>query len=192
MTYKRILIIDDHSIFRAGLIALLKSPLPNVKILEASSVEEAIKTYSKISMVLLDIALEQLNGLHFIPEIRMAWPEVKVIVISAALQYEGHAEALAAGADCFLSKSLLSSQIITTIQEMLQETNKKLYDPKLGSRQLEILELMSRGLGNKMIAKSLGISEHTVRWHVQTIFRSLDATNRSEAVFTARSMGLIH
>lgn len=191
MSHKTILIIDDHSIFRAGLISLLKSPLPHAKVVESSSVIEAINTYSKVDMVLLDIALEHDNGLRFIPEIRATWPEVKVVVLSAALQHDGHAEALAAGADCFLSKSLLSGQIVSTIQKVLQETRSNLYVARLPPRQLEILELMSRGMSNKMIANTCGITEHTVRWHVQTMFRVLDATNRSEAVFNARSMGLI-
>lgn len=192
MSRKKIIIIDDHSLYRMGLIVALKAPLPYVQIIEAANVEDALKSCKSVNLVLLDIDLDGVNGLAFIPSIKAAWPEAKIIVLSANRQEDCAKDAISAGADDFLSKSLMSSQVISSIVAALDRTggisNTR---PQLTRRQLQILELMNRGFTNKTIAQQFEISENTVRWHVQLILTTLDASSRSEAIFNARNFGLI-
>lgn len=190
MSRKKIIIIDEQSIFRTGLIVLLKTPLPEAHVLEASTLDEALRNYQSADLVLVDISHEQLNRLEFLSLIKAAWPDAKVIVLSS--NFESYDDVVAAGADGFLSKTLLSCQIVSSIISVLAETRGySAYVPKLTKRQLQVLELMNRGLSNKMIAIECGISEHTVRWHVQLILIELQASSRLEAIFNARNFGLI-
>lgn len=192
MSRKKIIIIDEQSIFRTGLIVLLKTPLPEAHVLEASTLDEALRNYQSADLVIYDISNQSLNRLTFIPEIKIAWPDAKVIVLTSTHQGDAYDKSIAAGADCFLSKSLLSCQIVSAIVAILAETRGfSAYVPKLTNRQLEVLDFMGRGMSNKMIAKECGISENTVRWHVQLILIELQASTRLEAIFNARNLGLI-
>lgn len=192
MSRKKIIIIDDQSIFRTGLIFLLKTPLPEAQILEASSLNEALRNFQSPDLVLLDISNQVLNYLMFITEIKIAWPSAKLIALSSRHEEHTHDGVISAGADCFLYKSLFSCQIVSAILAILAKTKgHSAYTPKLTQRQLQVLELMGRGMSNKMIGQECGITENTVRWHVQVILIELQASNRLEAIFNARNFGLI-
>lgn len=187
------MIIDDQSIFRLGLMAALQKPMPEACMVEAASIEEALLHGDAVDLVLLECAGYLSSLLSAIGQLKAAWPTCRLILISACNQVEGDAIATQVGADHFLSKSLPCDHIISAILLQLDHikgTAPAL--PKMTQRQGEILALMSRGLTNKMIARALNISEHTVRWHVQTILALLEASCRSEAIFFGRNLGLIH
>ena len=193
MPTKKIIIVDDHGIFRTGLMVSLQRTLQSSHILEVPTVEDALQKCSVADVVLMDVGVELIQAKAMITAIKSTWASCKLIVLSAMTQAEGAQFVGEAAADYFLSKSLPSAQFLADIIEQIEGIKGGVSaHPKFTLRQLETLSLMSKGLTNKMIAKELGISEHTVRWHVQHILTTLDSSSRSEAIFNARIFGFIH
>jgi DNA-binding NarL/FixJ family response regulator len=205
MATKTILLIDDHSLFRSGLRTLIQNSLTSIDIIEAASLEEAMRlTNVSLHLVLLDIKLQGLNGLEGTALLKRKWPASPIIIISADDSSDTVRLAQERGASNFISKGDSAEEILRIITLALdedgnksdlaiQETNlpttnsKPLFTP----RQYEVLDLLCKGLSNKMIGRQLDLSENTVRCHVQVLLAALNASNRAEAAFTARRMGLI-
>ena len=188
-----ILMIDDHVMFRAGLRLLLSQDLPSIQFYETSSIEAAIElTDINVDVALLDIHLKGLNGLEGIALLRRQWPQIAVLMLSSQDDSEVVNQALLMGAVGFVSKAETPENIVCALKKILPgRLIATTSGSRLTNRQHEVLELLNKGLVNKLIAHQLSLSENTVRRHVQDILRFFDATNRSEAVFTARHRGLI-
>lgn len=190
MPLNKILIIDDHALFRAGLQQALKS-VPDTDALEAVSVDEALGLNETPDLILLDIQLNQKNSLERLNDIRQKWAQSKVLVLSANDTQNVIDEAMRYGVDGFLSKSEKTEFIVLEIMSYLNLEPKSTGQPKLTPRQYEVLQLMSKGYSNKAIGREIGLSENTVRWHVQFILAAFHASSRSEAVFAAHSFNMI-
>ncbi len=190
-----ILLIDDHALFRSGLGMLLRSELENVGIRDAGSLEEAMRTEITPDLLLLDIQLQGLNGLDGIALLQRKWPQAPIVMLSSDVSPEARRQALARGATAFVSKAESADNMLAAVRNALckKEIRCERIDPgelpRLTPRQCEVLDLLCRGLSNKLIGRQLGLSENTVRGHVQAVLSFLQVTSRSEAVYAARQRG---
>lgn len=201
MNSTHILLVDDHAMFRAGLRMVLADGLPQSQVHEASSVDEAMRDAGPPpDVVLLDIKLPGLNGLDGIALLQRKWPQVRVMMLSSMDEPDMVRKALAHGAVGFVSKAQTGDAIIMAVGRLLRgEQAAELADattteealPRLTPRQCEVLDLLCRGLSNKLVARKLNLSENTVRGHVQAILAFLQVSSRSEAAFEARRRGLV-
>lgn len=202
-----ILLIDDHAMFRTGLRMVLQASLAEVAVLESGSLEEALREVrTEPAAVLLDVQLPGLNGVEGIALLKRQWPQVPVLMLSSQCGQETQRLALARGAVGYVSKADTAERIVAVVAQVLHgggvvaalpETQGGSARPLeslpevLTPRQLDVLVLLSQGLSNKLIGRRLDLSEHTVRGHVQGIFRFLGVASRSEAAFAARKRGLV-
>jgi DNA-binding NarL/FixJ family response regulator len=204
MQQTKILIIDDHELFRAGLRMLLEAGMEDVAVFEASSIEDAVNnTPLAPDFLLLDIQLQGLSGLEGIALVKKKWPQTPVVMLSSQDSPEIMRQAKQKGAVAFASKAD-SAEIITTIIRHLRNglqvpftrdllgKETQVTQLRITPRQCEVLDLLCQGLSNKMIARRLELSENTVRWHVQALLVLLEVTSRTEAAFSARHKGLVN
>lgn len=195
-----ILIIDDHDLYRSGLRAALNASMPNAEIYEAGSIDEAIcGTTDTLNAIVLDIRLPGLNGVEGITLLRKKWQLVPVLMLSSQSDNETVSLALERGAAGFISKAESADKIVAAINHIIM-SGKSATLPSgcntpllhLTPRQCEVLDLLCQGMSNKQIARRLLLSENTVRVHMQGVFGFLQVSSRSEAIFAARSRGLIN
>lgn len=199
MSLFNVLLVDDHAMFRTGLALVIGSAMPKAVVIEAASLDEAMSIDADtMEVVLLDIQLAGLNGLECIAPIRRRWPDVPVVVVSSHTDPESMRLATARGAAEFVSKAEPAARIVELIRGVLRRDLTSgpmplnpLRARHLTPRQCEVLELLSQGLANKVIARRLELSENTVRRHVQDILVFFDVGSRAESVFVARQRGLV-
>ena len=201
----QILLIDDHALFRSGMRLVLLAGLPEAQVIEAESLEQAVRTNSQSpSIVLLDIQLQGVSGLEGLGLLQQRWPNVPVVMLSSVMAPETVRLALARGAAAFVSKADTAEKIIAVVQQTLgsgpagasnanaaPDAGSRLSKSRLTPRQCEVLDLLCEGLSNKMIAKRMELSEFTVRGHVQAVLILLRVQSRSQVTFAARRAGLI-
>lgn len=204
-----ILIVDDHALFRSGLRLVLETEFPDVNILEAGSIHDAINSASfNPAIILLDIALNGLNGLDGIALLKRTWTLAKVVMLSSDTAISTSQLALELGASAFVTKAETAKRIITVIKEVdsafshnsdghltvkIATKDDSVGDAhsRLTARQYEVLDLLAKGLSNKVIARELGCAENTVRGHVQAILSFFNVTSRTEAAYAAKCKGII-
>jgi len=192
-----LLLIDDHALFRSGIAMVLAAGLPQVTIREACSLEDALRLEEvQPQLVLLDVQLKGISGLEGIAAIHERWPLAKIVMVSAFDLSEVVREAVRRGALEFISKTEQPERLLQKVRALLDgDIPKGLVPendrPRLTPRQIEVLELLSQGLSNKMIGRRLNLSEHTVRGHVQALLAALRVASRTEATYAARRLGLL-
>lgn len=199
MSSPRVLLIDDHAMFRSGLRMVISAAMLDAVIHEAGSLQEAIdNTPGSVDVVLLDINLRGLSGLEGIALLQRKWPQVPVLMLSSQSEPETVRLALARGAAGFVSKAETAEHIVQAIRGALQGSTAVLSSSadrgitrRLTPRQCEVLDLMSQGLSNKLVARRLSLSDNTVRRHVQDILEFFNVGSRAEAVVAARQQRLI-
>lgn len=205
----RVLLIDDHALFRSGLRLVLKEGLPEAEVLEAASLEQALHLpIEPPDLVLLDIQLQGVNGIEGLGLLHRRWPRVPVVMLSSMATSDKVQLASSRGAIGFVSKGDSGDRIIAVVREVLNASAATGGDvprlpaapacattvpapPRLTPRQCEVLDLLCQGHSNKVIARRLELSEYTVRGHVQAVMGVLGVTSRSQAVFVARQAGLV-
>jgi DNA-binding NarL/FixJ family response regulator len=199
----RILLIDDHTLFRSGLRMVLNALMPEVSVFDVESLSEAQQVSStSFEVILLDITMPGLNGVEGIALLKRRWPQAHILMLSAQDDAEVRRFALARGAEDFISKTTSAENIVSIIKRTLQgknlatcESNASssiLNEQHLTPRQCEVLVLVCHGMSNKLIARELSLSENTVRGHVQAILEFLQVSSRLEAAFEARRRGLVN
>jgi two-component system, NarL family, response regulator len=200
----RVVIVDDHPVVRFGLSAII-SLQPDMEVAgEAGSGEEAcaICADRDVDVVLMDLRLPGLSGVEAIQKIREAHPDIRFIVLTTYDGDEDIRRALAAGAQAYLLKAMSHSEVTAAIRKVQSggrviphAVSKALADrppqSQLSAREVEVLELIARGFSNKEIGRALGITEATVKWHVNLILHRLDVADRTEAIVTALQRGII-
>ena len=203
----RILIADDHPLFRDGLRSLLRAQGHDV-IGEAHNGREAVELARSLKpeFVLMDVSMPELDGLAATRLITAEMPEVKVVILTASDQDETLFEAIKAGAQGYLLKNLEAEDFFALLdraaagepaltpalaRKLLHEFAKPQAEPKtsetepdaLTARELEVLQLMVEGVtSNRKLAKTLDLSENTVKFHVRNILDKLRLHNRAEVV----------
>lgn len=204
----RIVVADDHPVVRDGLVAVL-STQPDFEVVGvAGTGVEAVEQARALNpdVVLLDLAMPELDGVAATQQLRTTNPSVRVVVFTAFDTDERILGAIQAGAQGYLLKgaprdqifrairvvsqggSLLEPLVASRVIDHLQRTNDR--DP-LTEREREVLALLAQGKSNKAIAASLVITERTAKFHVSAIMRKLGASNRTEAVTIAAQQGLV-
>lgn len=211
----KILIVDDHPIYRKGLIALLDQMEPDTALLQATDAAQAlalIAEHDDIDVVILDLVIPGMDGLRAIAEFGKIRPELPVIILSSSENPTNVRAALANGALGYVPKSAAEHTLLSAIRVVLngdiymppfvllqKETGKweglknqsGADRPVLTDRQIEVLRRISAGQLNKVIALELGLSEKTVKSHITAIFKALNVMNRSQAAAVARDAGFI-
>jgi two-component system, NarL family, response regulator len=200
----RILIADDHPVVREGLAAILELEEDLQVVGRAHDGEEACKLYRELSpdIVVLDLRMPKKDGIEVVTELMALRPRPRIIVLTHSAKAEDLRRALAAGAKSYLLKGAEPEQVCDTIREVFagksslpRDLAAKLVDsmaqPELSERELEILKQMARGKSNKEIGQALYISEYTVKNHVRSILKKLNAIGRTEAIAIATGRGLV-
>ena len=208
----RVLIVDDQTLFRAGLSRLLNED-PRVEVVaQATDGADAAKLAAKHKpdVVLMDLKMPVLDGIEATKQIIEANPEVKILVLTTFETDSQVIQALKAGASGYVLKDstadaivssivavmsgekVMASAVANRVLEMLTGTTtpKEFYDG-LTNREVEILKLLANGMANKQIAYRLKISEKTVRNHVSNTYEKLGIYDRSQAVLYAVRKGLV-
>ncbi|MEW6717016.1 MAG: response regulator transcription factor [Chloroflexota bacterium] len=208
----RVLVADDHSLFRDGIVSLLEASGFEV-VGQAGDGEQAIQETRRLKpdIVLMDITMPHLSGLEALREIKTEFPDIHVVMLTVSDEDEDLLAAIKAGANGYLLKNLNASQFLEMINglkegeaaltrkttarliEGFRITNqeKQKPEPSLTTREIELLELVAEGLANKAIAQKLEISENTVKYHIRNILQKLNVQNRTEAVIHAIRVGVI-
>ena len=199
----KILIVDDHPLFRAGFHAVLEQSALEAGVLSVSSVPEALQMLQKdadIGLVLLDIHLKGDDGFAALKVIGERFPTTACIMISGDEQQSIVARAVQSGASGFIPKSFTADEMIAAIQKVLagevfvpqSATLTPSEQPNgLTLRQLEVISMLGRGFSNKEIARALDVAERTVKAHVSAVFEALNVRNRTQAVLVAQRRGFL-
>jgi DNA-binding NarL/FixJ family response regulator len=209
----RVLIADDHPVFRYGMRALLQSVGGVAVVGEAATGEETIALVEELTpdVVLMDIKMPGINGVEATRRIVHAHPEIGILVITMLEEDDAVFAAMRAGARGYLVKGAEGEEVLRSIHAVAsgeaifgqaiaqrlirffsapRETAILKAFPDLTEREAEILLLMAEGRSNTQIAQRLAVSEKTVRNHISNIFSKLQVADRAEAIVRAREAGL--
>lgn len=207
----RVLVADDHPVVREGLVAMLETQDDIQVVGAAATGTEALALVRRTEpdVVLLDLAMPEVDGVAVLRELRATGARTRVIIFTVFDTDERIIAAVEAGAAGYLLKgapradvfaavrvvagggSLLAPLAASAVLRRVRGESPPGAGPTLTPREQLVLEHVARGLGNKQIAARLGISERTVKFHVSAVFTKLGATNRTEAVTRAAQAGLI-
>lgn len=198
MNSQSILLIDDHAMYRASLQMVICMAIDHVTVLHAASIEDALRITSvSPDVLLLDIRLNGVSGLEALPDLQQRWPMAPVLVLSSQDEPETARFAVARGAAAFVSKAEPAERIVSVVKRALGgdfplvRSGSDSCARKLTMSQREVLQLLHHGMSNKLIARKLGLSDNTVRRHVQDILEYFKVVTRAEAVFVARQQSLV-
>jgi two-component system NarL family response regulator len=201
----RIMIVEDHSIVRQGLVALLRTVPDFAIVAEAGDGRKAIEMYRQHQpdVTLMDLRLPQLNGVEAIGRIRLDFPHARIIVLTTFDGDEDIYRALQAGARGYLLKGMTTDELVEAIRSVYagksripapvaERLAERMSAPILTARETEVLHLIVGGNSNKEIALALSISEATVKTHINSLLSKLGVTDRTQAATTALQRGIVH
>ncbi len=208
----KILIADDHPLFREAITSVIESGFAGSEVLETADLDSALaltREHDDLDLILLDLNMPGMHGLNGLISLRNEAPTIPVVIVSAEEDKQIVLQAITYGAIGFITKSSPRAQMTDAIQQIL---NGNVYLPSdiirtgkeshrrhrqednpispellnsLTRRQLLVLERMSKGESNKQIAYNLNIAETTVKAHVSAILRKLGVHNRVQAILSA-------
>jgi DNA-binding NarL/FixJ family response regulator len=207
----RLVIVDDHALFRAGLVGLLEEMREFEVVGEAGNGKEALNVISSTipDLILLDVNMPIMNGVETVAAIREMRNAPRIVMLTISKHEEDLFGAINAGADGYLlknaepdelrkaillvheGKSVLSPEVTRPLLKAVANSQGMIMDGGLSKRELEVLELLAQGRTTTQIATDLFVSENTVKTHVRHILGKMEASNRAEAVSKATQMGLI-
>jgi DNA-binding NarL/FixJ family response regulator len=214
---RRIALVDDHRMFSDGFSALLSTLREGYEVEVFSDPVDFLKGFKPAhgyDLIILDLVMRSMNGLAVLAAIRERQSRAAVMMLSGIGAEPPVAEMKKLGARGFVHKSADTSALLAAVDAILAgrtwfegvdnsraaaegEPDEVWHSvaerelPRLGPRQLEILDLMGRGETNKAIAVQLNISENTVKSHMRSIFEALDAHTRTACMRKAQALGLI-
>ena len=208
-----VLLVDDHPLFRDGVVVLLGHEFPRWQLLQAGTLAEAIGHLEHdpdISLVLLDLSLPDSEGLAGLVRLREHAARPRYVVMSSSDSERTVLAAIEHGAAGFIPKTSQAGAMLGALRTVLGggiflpphfagASMERAAPPAassadalgLSSRQVDVLRQLAEGKSNKLICRELGISESTVKTHLETIFRKLGATSRTQAVVAAARAGLL-
>jgi DNA-binding NarL/FixJ family response regulator len=207
---QKIIIADDHPLFRQALLGTLKNKLSQTLWLEAQTIaelEQQLKDNSDSDLLLLDLNIPGAHGFSTLIHVRNHFPQIPVVVVSAHEDHNTISKAMGYGAAGFVPKSTPVDDIFTAIMAVLsgeiwlpklfQNISENVDSTDIADRvasltqqQYRILMMFAQGLLNKQIAYDLNVSEATIKAHATAIFRKLDVRNRTQAVIAIAQLDL--
>lgn len=215
----KILIVDDHPLIREALHHVLTVLDGKLDLLEAQNYAEAVTAADgnpDLNLILLDLGLPDIDGFDALSQLRERYPEAPIVVLSASEQPATVTRALDAGAMGFIPKTSSNQLLLDALRmvlsggvylpfEILRQhqvtpgpalrgasaaTTLSPRDIGLTARQASVLALMVQGKPNKLICRDLGLAEGTVKIHVTAILKTLNVSNRTQAVIAVGKLGL--
>ncbi|MDM8546197.1 response regulator transcription factor [Candidatus Venteria ishoeyi] len=193
----KILLADDHPLFRDGMRYLLTRKQSEVIVLEAGDISTALALLTEhgdVDLILLDLKMPGMEDFKGYQVLEQQVPEIPIVILSASESPLDIQQALDAGAAGYIPKSFTTEAMQHALQLVLEgyvyqpppdDTKQKLFN-QLSARQVAVLRLLCEGLNNKAIARRLHISETTVKHHVAAIFRVLDVSNRTQVALKVK------
>ncbi len=206
----RLLVVDDHALFRSGLISLLKG-MPEFQVVgEASNGREAVEAARQLApeVVLLDVNMPVMGGVEAVGIIKEFLP-CRILMLTISKNDEDLFGSILAGADGYLLKNatpeelrkaivqvqegmgVLAADVTRKVMGAVRSDQGSLAGNSLSTREMEVLRCLAQGMTTTQISSELFISDNTVKTHVRHIMEKLEAANRAEAVSKAIQMGLI-
>jgi DNA-binding NarL/FixJ family response regulator len=200
----RILVVDDHFMVRMGLSSSLNAEEDMKVVAEAGTGEAALEAYRthRPTLVLMDVRLPGMSGPEAAAAIMDEFPDARILMLSTHSGEEEVYRSLQAGARGYILKSAMREELLRAIRDV--RDGKRYLDPavaprlaerlsqkSLTGRELEVLKMVAKGMGNKEIAASLEIAEVTVKLHVSHVLEKLNAKDRTEAATAALKRGIL-
>lgn len=206
----RVVVVDDHALFRRGLVGLL-SEMDGVQVIgQANNGEEALTIIPTMipDVILLDINMPEMSGIETLKALRKQGVEIPVLMLTISQQEEDLVGAILAGASGYLLKNAEPETLLHTIKQVVAgksvlapEITRQVFDmlrsgqlgvaKVLTDREAQVLKLLSKGSNTSQIADRMSISENTVKTHVRNILAKLEVGSRAEAVAKAVQLNLI-
>jgi len=199
----KLLIVDDHPLFRDGLAALLRQSAPDATVIQASTTDEALRIADEqiVDAVFMDLMMPGLSGEGAIREFARRHSDLPVIVLSSSESPHDVRRVLNAGASGYIPKSATAQTVVSALNLVLSgniyvpplliTATARASEPgahggphavsQLTDRQVDVLRYLRDGLSNKEISANLGIAEKTVKVHIAAIFKTLNVVNRTQA-----------
>lgn len=206
----KILIVDDHALFREGLKYVLQGLDDDLTVLESEAYVRAMQHISEnpdIDLVLLDLNIPGKDGFATLDELINRYPTLPVVIISASTLRSDTQRALDAGAMGYISKESTSTVMLTALKLILaggiyvppnmltvkssQGEHTVQIQEGLTERQMQVLALLVQGCTNKEIATKMEIAEPTVKMHISAILKTLDVSNRTQAALAVGELGIV-
>jgi DNA-binding NarL/FixJ family response regulator len=192
-----LLLVEDHPLFCEGFARMAQALAPEwaVRSVDCADAACAALAAGGADVVIVDAGLPGRDGFTLMEELAVAYPAIPLMLISAREDAAARMRAQACGAVGFIGKREPSEAMVARIASVL--AGGTAFDcpgkdvPTLTQRQVEVLELLAQGHGNKEIRHRLGIAERTVRAHLTDLFQCLGAQSRVQAILRARELGLI-
>ena len=205
----KILVIDDHPMFRSSIASLLSARFSQALCTECATAEDALShlKQSKFDLILLDLNLPGIGGIQAVEAIRRFQPNIPILILSASENLHDIHRCLILGANCFVNKTENSETLLEAIQTILdgqRHTPKYLEEQAslvaqeakqidgITLRQMQVLRLIHEGKRNHEIAISLNISAATVKVHCRDLFQQLGVNSRLSAIQKCLRLGLLN
>lgn len=207
----RLVVVDDHALFRSGLVSLLRAMKEFSVVGEAQNGQQALDVIreARPDVVLLDVNMPVMGGVETVQQLKISGAACSVLMLTISKNDEDLFGAITAGADGYLLKnatpeelssaimrvhegmSVLAPEITRQVLKAVNVDRSNSEDRGLSSREMEVLECLAQGMTTSQISSGLFISDNTVKTHVRHILEKLEAANRAEAVSKAVQLGLI-
>lgn len=201
----RVVLADDHRLMLDGIRKALEADGGFEIVGETQDGAQVIDIVERASpdLVLLDVRMPRMDGLACLDEIVRRFPTIKVVMLSASTSPELVTSALRRGASAYLTKSVDPTDLPATLRQALEGNVRSTGDadavarrsvpegPELTERETQTLQALAQGLSNQEIAKTLWVTQQTVKFHLTNVYRKLGAKNRTQATRIAQQLGLI-
>lgn len=206
----KILIADDHALFRDGLSMNLEKLAPNAIVSQASNFTQAQKIAASepnLNLIVIDLDMPDMKWEDGLRELQKAAPKARIVILSASDENKSVKKALELGVAGYISKRM-DTKVLNSALKLIIEggtylppsimengradvAGRRTNGKHLTARQSEVLSYVAEGMSNKQIAYEMGVSEATVKLHINALLRAVGATNRTQAVVLAQKMGII-
>jgi len=200
----RVVIADDHPVVCKGLAAIIHAE-PGMQVVgEASNGKQLLQMFRDLlpDVALIDLRMPVMSGVEAVQAIRKEFPHAGIIILTTYQGDEDIHRGLSAGAQGYLLKGMPSHELIEAIrnvhrglrylpQPVLDSLADRPPNSELSNRELQVLKLIVKGMSNKQIGEALGISQSTVKWHVNIVLARLNVTDRTGAAVTALRRGIV-
>jgi two-component system NarL family response regulator len=201
----RVMIVDDHYVVRVGLSAMIETQSDMTVVAKAATGREAVTLYAehRPDVVVMDLRLPEMSGLEATIAIREQDPAACIVVLTTYDGDEDIYRCLEAGAVAYLLKDSLHSDLLDIIRKVRAGEHylpepvaarlaERMSRGKLTAREMEVLEMIAKGMSNREIAAKLSIAEATVNVHVSNVTAKLGVSNRTQVIIAAHKRGIIH